>query len=113
MANPPSRCWHAHMQNLKDVHGAACNAQHCGPAAPVQDTIPKGAFVTAFVGRIHTAREVIDSGRDDTYLYDLHKRLDHTWENVDLGEGAVDPCAPVLAPAQHPLTPACALQAVR
>ena len=49
------------------------------------DTIPFGAFVTSFRGLIrpHSARE---HEEDDTFVFNLDKRSDMSWDNKDLDE---------------------------
>ena len=47
------------------------------------DTIPFGAYITSFRGLIrpHTAHE-----EDDTFVFNLDKRSDMTWDNKHLDE---------------------------
>ncbi len=49
------------------------------------DTIPFGAFVTSFrcLIRPHSARE---HEEDDTFVFNLDKRSDMSWDNKDLDE---------------------------
>ena len=47
------------------------------------DTIPFGAYITSFRGLIrpHTAHE-----EDDTFVFNLDKRSDMTWDNKHMDE---------------------------
>ena len=51
-------------------------------------------------GRVHTLEAVQTSGRDDTFLCDLCKRADMTWNNNQLQHE--DPCALHPTPPRMP-----------
>ena len=50
------------------------------------DTIPTGAYITGFRGLIRHRKANRDDDEDDTFIFDLDKRADMSWDNKFLDE---------------------------
>jgi len=50
------------------------------------DTIPVGSYVATFFGRVYRIEDT-NPTQDDTFYFDLGKRIDYSWDNQRIEHG--------------------------